>query len=105
MPAASGASPVLTMIFGTVVGVAQTNVKRMLAYSSIAHAGYLLVGLVAANDVGKARGAVLSAGLRGDQPRRVRRAGPPRPARSNEHDERARLRRAVAHASRCWRRC
>lgn len=44
----------LTMIVGTVVGVAQTNVKRMLAYSSIAHAGYLLVGLVAANTAGKA---------------------------------------------------
>jgi len=46
-----------TMIVGTVVGVAQGNVKRMLAYSSIAHAGYLLVALVAANDIGK--GAVL----------------------------------------------
>jgi NADH-quinone oxidoreductase subunit N len=44
----------LTMILGTVVGVAQTSVKRMLAYSSIAHAGYLLVGLVAANAAGKA---------------------------------------------------
>jgi NADH-quinone oxidoreductase subunit N len=36
------------------VGVAQTSVKRMLAYSSIAHAGYLLVGLVAASAAGKA---------------------------------------------------
>jgi NADH-quinone oxidoreductase subunit N len=45
---------VATMILGTVVGVAQSNVKRMLAYSSIAHAGYLLVGLVAANTTGKA---------------------------------------------------
>ncbi len=44
----------LTMILGTVVGVAQTSVKRMLAYSSIAHAGYLLVGLVALNSAGKA---------------------------------------------------
>lgn len=43
-----------TMILGTVVGVVQSNVKRMLAYSSIAHGGYLLVGLVAANAVGKA---------------------------------------------------
>jgi len=43
-----------TMIVGTVVGVAQSNLKRMLAYSSIAHGGYLLVGLVAANQVGKA---------------------------------------------------
>jgi NADH-quinone oxidoreductase subunit N len=47
----------VTMILGTVVGVAQTNLKRMLAYSSIAHAGYVLVGLTAANDVG--RGAIL----------------------------------------------
>ncbi|MBI3047460.1 MAG: NADH-quinone oxidoreductase subunit N [Acidobacteria bacterium] len=43
-----------TMILGTVVGVAQSNLKRMLAYSSIAHGGYLLVGLVAANEIGKA---------------------------------------------------
>ena len=44
----------LTMIVGTVVGVVQTNIKRMLAYSSIAHAGYLLLGIVAANSAGKA---------------------------------------------------
>ena len=43
-----------TMILGTVVGVVQTNIKRMLAYSSIAHAGYLLLGIIAANDTGKA---------------------------------------------------
>ena len=48
---------IATMVVGTVVGVAQSNVKRMLAYSSIAHAGYLLVALIAANDVGK--GAIL----------------------------------------------
>jgi NADH-quinone oxidoreductase subunit N len=46
-----------TMIVGTVVGIAQSSVKRMLAYSSIAHAGYLLVALVAGNDVGT--GAIL----------------------------------------------
>ena len=45
---------VATMIVGTFVGVVQHNVKRMLAYSSIAHAGYLLVGLVAASNTGKA---------------------------------------------------
>jgi len=37
--------------------VAQSNVKRMLSYSSIAHGGYLLIALLAGNDVGK--GAVL----------------------------------------------
>ena len=42
-----------TMIVGTVVGVAQQNVKRMLAYSSIAHGGYLLLALVSGNDVAK----------------------------------------------------
>ena len=47
----------ITMILGTVVGVAQTNLKRMLAYSSIAHAGYILIGLAASDDVG--RGAIL----------------------------------------------
>ncbi len=47
----------LTMIFGTIVGVAQTSLKRMLAYSSIAHAGYLLLALVSANQAGK--GAIL----------------------------------------------
>ena len=46
-----------TMIVGTVVGVVQSNVKRMLAYSSIGHGGYLLVALVSGNDFGK--GAVL----------------------------------------------
>src|SRR5205085_6748309 len=38
----------LTMIVGNVVAISQRNIKRMLAYSSIAHAGYLLVGLAAA---------------------------------------------------------
>jgi len=37
----------LTMIVGNVVAVSQTNVKRMLAYSSIAHAGYILMAFVA----------------------------------------------------------
>jgi NADH-quinone oxidoreductase subunit N len=38
----------LTMSVGNVVAIVQNNVKRMLAYSSIAHAGYALVGFVAA---------------------------------------------------------
>jgi NADH-quinone oxidoreductase subunit N len=41
-----------TMTLGNVVAIAQTNIKRMLAYSSIAHAGYILVALVAANQLG-----------------------------------------------------
>ena len=39
---------ILTMTLGNVVAIVQNNVKRMLAYSSIAHAGYALVGCVAA---------------------------------------------------------
>ncbi|WP_455371664.1 NADH-quinone oxidoreductase subunit N, partial [Petrachloros mirabilis] len=39
---------VVTLILGNVVAIIQTNIKRMLAYSSIAHAGYALIGLVAA---------------------------------------------------------
>jgi NADH-quinone oxidoreductase subunit N len=39
---------ILTMTIGNVVAIAQNNVKRMLAYSSIAHAGYALVGFIAA---------------------------------------------------------
>jgi len=41
-------SAVLTMFVGNLSAVVQTNVKRMLAYSSIAHAGYILVALAAA---------------------------------------------------------
>ncbi|MDO4899330.1 NADH-quinone oxidoreductase subunit NuoN [Actinomyces sp.] len=40
---------VLTMAVGTVVGVIQKDVKRMLAYSAIAHAGYMLIGIIAGN--------------------------------------------------------
>ena len=40
------ASAVLTMVVGNVVALTQTNLKRMLAYSSIAHTGYLLIGLL-----------------------------------------------------------
>jgi NADH-quinone oxidoreductase subunit N len=38
----------LTMFVGNLLAIRQPNLKRMLAYSSIAHAGYLLIGLVAA---------------------------------------------------------
>ena len=44
---------IATMVLGAVMGVLQNNIKRMLAYSSIAHAGYLLLGIIAANSAGK----------------------------------------------------
>ena len=55
-PAAESLSEMLwvlaaaTMVLGNVMAVIQDNVKRMLAYSSIAHAGYLLIGFVAATE-------------------------------------------------------
>src|SRR5437762_2997782 len=45
---AVAALAVVTMIVGNLGALAQTNVKRMLAYSSVAHAGYLLTAVVAA---------------------------------------------------------
>ncbi len=45
---------VLTMILGNVAALMQENIKRMLAYSSIAHAGYILVGMVAGTVAGTA---------------------------------------------------
>jgi len=44
---------VLTMVVPNLVALAQDDVKRMLAYSSVAHAGYLLVGVVSANAMGR----------------------------------------------------
>jgi NADH-quinone oxidoreductase subunit N len=43
---------VATMVYGNLAALAQTSVKRMLAYSSVAHAGYILVGLAAVHEVG-----------------------------------------------------
>ncbi|MEA2718001.1 MAG: NADH-quinone oxidoreductase subunit, partial [Actinomycetota bacterium] len=43
---------VLSLVVGSVLAVVQTDVKRMLAYSSISHAGYVLIGLQAATDQG-----------------------------------------------------
>ncbi|MEW6599754.1 MAG: NADH-quinone oxidoreductase subunit N [Nitrospirota bacterium] len=37
---------VITMATGSIIALAQTNIKRMLAYSSIAHAGYMLLGII-----------------------------------------------------------
>ena len=48
---------VLSMTFGNVVAIAQQNLKRMIAYSSIAHVGYMLVGVVAGGALGS--GSVL----------------------------------------------
>ena len=49
---------VVTMTVGNVAAITQSNVKRMLAYSSIAHAGYVLIGVVAATERGVAAALV-----------------------------------------------
>jgi len=41
-----------TMIIGNITALVQKNIKRMLAYSSVAHAGYLLIGITANNEIG-----------------------------------------------------
>ena len=51
----------LTMAWGNVAAIAQPNIKRMLAYSSIAHAGYILMALAASAEPGVARPATASA--------------------------------------------
>jgi NADH-quinone oxidoreductase subunit N len=42
----------ITMVVGSALAIAQTNIKRMLAYSSVAHAGFILVGVTAATQQG-----------------------------------------------------
>ena len=51
----------LTLVIGNVVAIAQRNLKRMLAYSSIAHAGYILVAVAAAGTAGVADAATQGA--------------------------------------------
>jgi NADH-quinone oxidoreductase subunit N len=43
---------ILTMAVGNILAIVQTNIKRMLAYSSIAHAGYMLLGIIAGTQEG-----------------------------------------------------
>ncbi len=43
---------ILTMVVGTVIAIAQTDVKRMLGYSAVAHSGFILVGVIAGNEAG-----------------------------------------------------
>jgi NADH-quinone oxidoreductase subunit N len=43
---------ILTMVVGAIIAITQTDVKRLLAYSSIAHAGFVLTGVVAATTLG-----------------------------------------------------
>lgn len=55
---------ILTMVVGNLLAVTQTNLKRLLAYSSIAHAGYLLVAVAAIGHQGKINGVTYGVAVR-----------------------------------------
>jgi NADH-quinone oxidoreductase subunit N len=67
---------IATMVVGAVLAVTQTDVKRMLAYSSVAHTGFILVGVIALGDKRPVEHAVLPARLRLHDDRRVRHRHP-----------------------------
>ena len=104
--------PAATMTLGNLAALSQDNIKRMLAYSSIAHTGYILVGLAAFGAAPTARRAsrpgsgrpLLQRRLLVHEPRRVRvRRRAPAPAGRDQPDHdlrRARSPRAAARAAR-----
>ena len=63
---------VVTMTVGNLAALTQSNLKRMLAYSSIAHAGYLLIGVVGGHAARRDGDAHLSVRLRVHAARRLR---------------------------------
>ncbi len=56
---------ILTIVGGNVMALVQSNVKRLLAYSSIAHAGYLLIGVVAGGEVVSVNGLLIPGSIFG----------------------------------------
>ena len=56
---------ILTIIGGNILALVQSNVKRLLAYSSIAHAGYLLIGIVVGGTVIGVKGQLVPGGVLG----------------------------------------
>ena len=70
---AVGVVAAVTVTFGNLAAFGQTNLKRLLAYSTIAHAGYMLLALAVITPAGAAGGAVLPRRVHRDEPRGVRR--------------------------------
>ena len=56
---------ILTIVGGNILALVQSNVKRLLAYSSIAHAGYLLIGVVAGGEVVSVNGILIPGSIFG----------------------------------------
>ena len=93
---------VLSMVFGNVVAIAQSNLKRMLAYSAIGNVGFILLGFVAGSRSRIRSRAVLHRRLRAHDARFVRRAR----ARQSRRASKPRISttsRACTSAIRCWR--
>ena len=91
----------VTIVAGNLMAIPQQNIKRLLAYSGIAHIGYLLMGLAAMSVVRRRDGAVLSGGVPVRQHGRVlRRAGGG--ARRSSRD-RSTPTAGWRAARRCWR--
>ena len=102
---------ILTMIVGAVLAVVQTDMKRMLAYSSVAHTGFLLTGVLGVQSVDELDagpdhlapgGAVLPGDLRPRHARRLRRGRPGPRLRGRAVDDRplGRARQALAGGGR-----
>ena len=73
-------SAILTMFIGNLAALVQTNLKRMLAYSSIAHAGYILVAFAAGTAVCACRRVLYLATYVFDAGRRIPGGNAPGPA-------------------------
>ena len=72
---ALAALAVTTIVIGNVGAIGQSSIKRMLAYSSVAQAGYMLAGVVVSTRLGVSARRLLPVRLRGDEPRRLRGRG------------------------------
>ena len=96
-------SAALSMTIGNIGALVQTNIKRMLAYSSIAHAGYLLCAFAAAQDHRHLGGHLLRRRLRSDERGRIHRDRALRQA-ERALRQRGRLRRAGPPRARSGRR-
>ena len=91
----------ITIVVGNVGALGQTSLKRLLAWSSVAQAGYMLAGVVVATQLGVAGDRLLPRRLPGDEPRRVRGHRRAR-ARDRAGRRHRRGRRARRDRARCW---
>ena len=89
---------IASMLLGSFAAIGQTNIKRLMAYSSIGHMGFALIGLAAGTEAGVTRRRDLSRHLSRDDARHLRRH--PRDARRRQEcREHLRPRRPVAHTT------